>query len=40
MLLLTRRPEAHRLLAERAAIVSELDRARRDWLAATKGSSF
>jgi 1-acyl-sn-glycerol-3-phosphate acyltransferase len=40
MLLLTRGPEARRLLAERAAIVSELDRARRDWLAATKGSSF
>lgn len=39
-LLLTRGPEARRLLAERETIVEELDRARRDWLAATKGSSF
>jgi 1-acyl-sn-glycerol-3-phosphate acyltransferase len=39
-LLLARGPEARRLLAEREAIVEELDRARRDWLAATKGSSF
>ena len=39
-LLLTRRPEARWLLTERAAIVAELDRARRDWLTATKGSSF
>jgi 1-acyl-sn-glycerol-3-phosphate acyltransferase len=31
---------ARRLMAERAAIVSELERARRDYLAATKGSSF
>ncbi|MBI1736037.1 MAG: 1-acyl-sn-glycerol-3-phosphate acyltransferase [Candidatus Rokubacteria bacterium] len=40
VLLLTRGPEARRLLAEREAIVAELDRARRDWLTATKGSSF
>jgi hypothetical protein len=40
VLLLTRGPEARRLLAEREAIVDELDRARRDWLTATKGSSF
>jgi hypothetical protein len=39
-LLLARRPEARRLIAEREAIVAELDRARRDWLAATKGQSF
>ena len=39
-LLLARGPEARRLLAEREAIVAELDRARHDWLAATKGSSF
>jgi hypothetical protein len=40
LLLLRRRPEARWLLEERAAIVAELDRARRDWLAATKGSTF
>lgn len=39
-LLLVHGPEARRLLAERETIVEELDRARRDWLAATKGSSF
>ena len=39
-LLLARGPEARRLLTEREAIVAELDRARHDWLAATKGSSF
>ena len=39
-LLLARGPEARKLLAEREAIVAELDQARRDWLAATKGSSF
>jgi 1-acyl-sn-glycerol-3-phosphate acyltransferase len=32
--------EARRLLAERQAILDELDRAKRDYLAATKGSSF
>ena len=31
---------ARRLVAERAAIVAELERAKTEWLAATKGSSF
>ena len=31
---------ARRLVAEREAIVAELERARTEWLAATKGSSF
>ena len=31
---------AARLVSEREAIVAELDRARNDYLAATKGSSF
>ena len=31
---------ARRLVAEREAIVAELERAKREWLAATKGSSF
>jgi 1-acyl-sn-glycerol-3-phosphate acyltransferase len=39
-LLLTRGPEARRLLSERQAILAELERARRDWVAATKGSTF
>ncbi|MBI2215966.1 MAG: 1-acyl-sn-glycerol-3-phosphate acyltransferase [Candidatus Rokubacteria bacterium] len=38
--LLTHRQEARRLLAERQAILEELERAKRDYLAATKGSSF
>jgi len=29
-----------RLVAERAAIVDEMERAKRDYLAATRGSSF
>jgi hypothetical protein len=33
-------PARSRLVAERAAIVAELERARRDYFAATKGSSF
>ena len=33
-------PARTRLLAERAAIVDELERAKRDYFAATKGSSF
>ena len=33
-------PARARLVAERAAIVSELERAKRDYFAATKGSSF
>ena len=33
-------PAQNRLVAERAAIVDELERARRDYFAATKGSSF
>jgi 1-acyl-sn-glycerol-3-phosphate acyltransferase len=39
-LLLTRGQEARRVLAERREIVDELERAKRDYLAATKGSSF
>jgi 1-acyl-sn-glycerol-3-phosphate acyltransferase len=39
-LLLTRAEEGRRLLTERHAIVDELERARRDYLAATKGSPF
>ena len=31
---------ARRLVAEREAIVAELERARQDYLAATRGSSF
>jgi hypothetical protein len=33
-------PARTRLVAERAAIIEELERATRDYLAATKGSSF
>lgn len=40
MLLLTQAATARRLLAERAAIIDELERAKDEWLAATKGSSF
>ena len=36
----TQSQAARRLVAEREAIVAELERARRDYLAATKGSSF
>jgi glycerol-3-phosphate O-acyltransferase/dihydroxyacetone phosphate acyltransferase len=39
-LALTQSQAARRLVAEREAIVDELERARRDYLAATKGSSF
>jgi hypothetical protein len=38
-LLLTRAQEAGRLLAERRELVEELERARRDYLAATEGRS-
>jgi 1-acyl-sn-glycerol-3-phosphate acyltransferase len=38
--LLTHAQEARRLLAERQAILEELERAKRDYLAATKGSPF
>jgi hypothetical protein len=31
---------ARRLVTERAEILAELDRAKNEWLAATKGSSF
>lgn len=37
---LTRDQAARALLAERQALLAELDRARRDYLAATRGSSF
>ncbi|MGH7399220.1 MAG: hypothetical protein ACRELW_16960, partial [Candidatus Rokuibacteriota bacterium] len=40
MLSLTHRQSATRLLAERQALVAELERARDDYLAATRGSSF
>jgi hypothetical protein len=36
----TQSQAARRLVAEREAIAAELERARRDYLAATKGSSF
>lgn len=39
-LALTRAHAARRLVAEREAIVAELDRAKREYLAATRGSSF
>jgi len=39
-LAMTRSHAASRLLAERAQILEELDRAKRDYLAATKGSTF
>ncbi len=39
-LLLTHRLEAHRLVTEREALLAELERAKTDYLAATKGSSF
>jgi 1-acyl-sn-glycerol-3-phosphate acyltransferase len=39
-LAVTQGQAARRLVAEREAIVAELERARRDYLAATKGSSF
>jgi 1-acyl-sn-glycerol-3-phosphate acyltransferase len=40
VLMLTQAATARRLMAERAAIVDELERAKDEWLAATKGSSF
>jgi 1-acyl-sn-glycerol-3-phosphate acyltransferase len=40
LLALTRRQAAGRLLAARRALLAELDRAKTDYLAATKGSSF
>jgi hypothetical protein len=36
----TRGAAARRLVAEREAIIAELERAKTEWLAATKGSSF
>jgi hypothetical protein len=33
-------PVRNRLIAERAAIIDELERAKREYLTATKGSSF
>ena len=36
----THRQSATRLLAERQALVAELERAKDDYLAATRGSSF
>jgi 1-acyl-sn-glycerol-3-phosphate acyltransferase len=40
LLAATQAAAARRLVTERAAIVAELDRAKAEWLAATKGSSF
>ena len=40
LLLATHEAAARRLVAERAAIVAELERAKTEWLAAMKGSSF
>lgn len=40
VLALTREAAARTLVAERAAIIAELDRAKDDYLAATRGSSF
>jgi 1-acyl-sn-glycerol-3-phosphate acyltransferase len=40
LLLATHEVAARRLVTERAAIVAELERAKSEWLAATKGSSF
>jgi len=39
-LALTRRQSASRLLAERRALIAEIEAAKTDFLAATKGSSF
>jgi hypothetical protein len=40
LLAATHEAAARRLVAERAAIVAELERAKTEWLAATRGSSF
>ncbi len=40
VLALTRRASATRLLVERQALIAEIERAKTDYLAATKGSSF
>jgi hypothetical protein len=40
VLAVTQAAAARRLVAERAEIVAELERAKNEWLAATKGSSF
>jgi hypothetical protein len=40
VLMVTQAAAARRLLVERAEIVRELERAKNEWLAATKGSSF
>jgi hypothetical protein len=40
VLALTRETAARDLLAEREAIIAELERARQDYFAATRGSSF
>jgi hypothetical protein len=40
VLAVTQAAAARRLVAERAEILAELERAKSEWLAATKGSSF
>ena len=40
LLALTRRADASRLLAARRTIIAELDRAKTDYLAATRGSTY
>jgi hypothetical protein len=40
VLALTRRASATRLLVERQALIAEIEKAKTDYLAATKGSSF
>jgi hypothetical protein len=40
VLMLTQAAAARRLVVERAEILGELERAKNEWLAATKGSSF
>ena len=40
VLMLTQAAVARRLVVERAEILAELERAKNEWLAATKGSSF
>jgi len=40
LLAATQSQAARRLVTEREAIIAELERARQDYLAATKGSSF
>ena len=40
VLMVTQAAVARRLVIERAGILAELERAKHEWLAATKGSSF